>query len=156
MPPTFTTILGQHITRTAGIPAREAVEGDVLTPGEILIAPGDYHMILKKKGDQVVVTINQDALVNYCRPAVDPMFESIVNIYGKNAFGVILTGMGHDGRTGSQALVDAGGVVYAQDEDSSVVWGMPGAVADAGICSAVLPITGLAPAILDYFSRGVG
>jgi two-component system, chemotaxis family, protein-glutamate methylesterase/glutaminase len=156
MPPTFTTILGQHITRTAGIPAREAVEGDVLTPGEILIAPGDFHMVLKEKNDQVVVTINQDAPVNYCRPAVDPMFESIVKIYGKNAFGVILTGMGHDGRTGSQALVDAGGVVFAQDEKSSVVWGMPGAVADAGICSAVLPITGLAPAILDYFSRGVG
>lgn len=156
MPPTFTTILAEHITRSAKIPAKEAEEGDVLEPGKIFIAPGDYHMVLKEKGGKVITTLNQDAAVNYCRPAVDPMLESVVKIFGKKTFGVILTGMGYDGRNGSIAVTDAGGVVYAQDEKSSVVWGMPGAVAEAGICSAVLPITELAPKILDYFSRGVG
>jgi two-component system, chemotaxis family, protein-glutamate methylesterase/glutaminase len=156
MPPTFTTILAQHITRTTGIPAEEAQEGSALEPGKILIAPGDFHMILKERGDKVIATLNQDPPVNYCRPAVDPMFESVVKIYGKKTLGVILTGMGYDGRNGSKTLVEAGGVIFAQDEESSVVWGMPGAVAEAGICSAVLPITQLAPRVLDYFSKGVG
>lgn len=156
MPPTFTTILAQHISRTAGIPAEEAKDGDVLEPGKILIAPGDYHMVLKERNGDVVATLNQNPPVNYCRPSVDPMLESIVQIYGKKAFAVILTGMGYDGRNGCQALVDAGGVVYAQDEKTSVVWGMPGAVAEAGLCSAVLPITELAPRIADFFSKGVG
>ena len=154
MPPTFTTILAQHITRTTGIPAEEAQEGSALEPGKILIAPGDFHMILKERGDKVIATL--DPPVNYCRPAVDPMFESVVKIYGKKTLGVILTGMGYDGRNGSKTLVEAGGVIFAQDEESSVVWGMPGAVAEAGICSAVLPITQLAPRVLDYFSKGVG
>ena len=156
MPPTFTTILAQHITRSTGTPAAEAQDGDSLEPGKILVAPGDYHMLLKEQNGETVVKLNQDPPVNYCRPAVDPMIESAVKIYGKKTFGVILTGMGYDGRNSCKALVEAGGTVYAQDEATSVVWGMPGAVAEAGICSAVLPLTDLAPKIVEFFSKGVG
>ena len=122
----------------------------------LLVAPGDYHMLLKEQNGETVVKLNQDPPVNYCRPAVDPMIESAVKIYGKKTFGVILTGMGYDGRNSCKALVEAGGTVYAQDEATSVVWGMPGAVAEAGICSAVLPLTDLAPKIVEFFSKGVG
>ncbi len=156
MPPTFTTILAQHITRSSGIPAAEAADGDALEPGKILIAPGDYHMLLKKRDDKIVAKLNQDPPVNYCRPAVDPMMQSVVDIYGNKAFGVILTGMGYDGKKGAMALAEAGGTVYAQDEETSIVWGMPGAVAEAGICSAVLPLTQLAPKIIEFFGKGVG
>jgi len=156
MPPTFTTILAQHITRSSGIPAEEAQDGDVLESGKVVIAPGDYHMLLKEQDGKVVAKLNQDPPVNYCRPAVDPMMESAVKIYGNRTFGVILTGMGYDGRNSCKSLVEAGGTVFAQDEATSVVWGMPGAVADAGICSAVLPITELAPKIVEFFGKGVG
>lgn len=140
MPPTFTAILAEHIHNLTGLNAREAVHGDVLRNGEILIAPGNYHMTVVRKGVDKIVQLDQNPQVNFCRPAVDPMFESISAIYGSTALAVVLTGMGHDGRDGARKLVDAGGTLVAQDEKSSVVWGMPGAVAEAGLCSAVIPL----------------
>lgn len=147
MPPTFTAILAEHIHAVTGLPAHEAVEGHRLRNGEILVAPGNYHMTIVRKGADRVVHLDQNPQVNFCRPAVDPLFESIAAIYGASALAVVLTGMGHDGRDGGRKLVEAGGTIFAQDEKSSVVWGMPGAVAEAGLCSAVVPLSGMAQQI---------
>lgn len=154
MPPTFTTILADHLQRVAGIPCAEAVDGDVLQGGRVYIAPGDFHMTVKKHSDQIVLSLNQDPPVNFCRPAVDPMLESLCRVYGGHVLTVILTGMGHDGLNGSRAVVEAGGTVIAQDEDTSVVWGMPGAVATNNVCSAVLPIEAMGSKVLEMISGG--
>lgn len=140
MPPTFTTILAEHINKATKLPCKEAESGERLQRGTVYIAPGDYHMIVNADDNLPVIMLNQSEPVNYCRPAVDPMFASLVKIYGPKILAVILTGMGHDGLEGSQEVVEAGGTLVAQDEASSVVWGMPGAVATRGLCSAVLPL----------------
>ncbi len=140
MPPTFTKILAEHITRASGLPCKEAADGDVLEKGQVYVAPGDYHMQVRVRNDRPVIVTNQGPPVNFCRPAVDPMLESVAKVFGGRVLTVILTGMGSDGLKGSQAVIDAGGTLIAQDELSSVVWGMPGAVATRGLCSAVLPI----------------
>src|SRR4051812_18770571 len=148
MPATFTTILAEHITRQCGIPCAEAKDGEPLLGGRIYLAPGDFHMMLAPKaGGGATVAINKDPPENFCRPAVDPLMRSIAKIYGRRSFAVILTGMGQDGMRGCTELVAAGGMVIAQDEPSSVVWDMPGAVATAGLCSAVLPLKEIGPFI---------
>jgi two-component system chemotaxis response regulator CheB len=144
MPPTFTTILAEHINRSTGVRTTEAKEGDVLEPGHILLAPGDYHMNVIAKGVQKVIRLTKDPPENFCRPAVDPMLRSVIKAYGNRVLVVMLTGMGYDGLKGAKSVTEAGGTVIAQDEDSSVVWGMPGAVAEAGICEAVLPLKEIA------------
>jgi len=142
MPKTFTAILAQHITRETGLNAVEAKHGDILQPGQVYVAPGDYHMLFERVGLQVKVVLNQGPQENFCRPAVDPMLRSLMGIYGaEKMLVVILTGMGSDGAKGARPVAEGGGTVLAQDQASSVVWGMPGAVATAGICAAVLPIT---------------
>jgi len=140
MPATFTAILAEHIARVSGLPCAEATDGEVLRAGQVYVAPGEYHMTVVSKGAIPVIQLNQDPPENFCRPAVDQLFRGIARVYGNRALAAVLTGMGHDGLKGGEALVDAGGTLIAQDEDSSVVWGMPGAVATAGLCSAVLPI----------------
>lgn len=140
MPPTFTSILAEHLRRATGLACEEGREGERLTPGKVYIAPGDHHMIVETKGDGVFIRINQDPPENFCRPAVDPLFRTVARVYGAAALGVILTGMGSDGLKGSSAIVAAGGTILAQDEATSVVWGMPGAVSTAGLASAVLPL----------------
>lgn len=141
MPKTFTSILAEHITRQTGLPCEEAKEGSVLAPGKAILAAGDYHMLFERKGVQVITHLDQGAPENFCRPAVDPMLRSLMTIYEpKRILTTILTGMGSDGMRGSEKLVAAGGMVVGQDQPSSVVWGMPGAVATAGLCSAVLPL----------------
>ena len=155
MPPTFTTILAEHIQRVAGIPCVEAKDKMRPEPGHAYLAPGDYHMVVERNDDDVLlIRINQDAPENFCRPAVDPMFRSLAKVFGPRMLGVILTGMGQDGKEGSRAVVDAGGSIIAQDEPTSVVWGMPGAVATAGLCSAILPIELIAPRILKLVGDG--
>jgi len=153
MPATFTSILAEHITRMTGWPCFEAKNGDVLEAGKILLAPGDFHMTVVLKGAQRVIKLNQDAPENFCRPAVDPMLRSVVKVFGGRVITVILTGMGNDGAKGSQHVIDAGGTVIAQDEKTSVVWGMPGAVASAGFCSAVLPIGELSGYVMNFYNR---
>ncbi len=141
MPPTFTTLLARNLARECRIEAREAVDGEVVRGGHVYIAPGNHHMVARgAPPGAVLIGLNQKPPENFCRPAVDPMLRSLVAIYGRGLLAVILTGMGHDGLAGCRALVAAGGTVLAQDQASSVVWGMPGAVAQAGLCSAVLPL----------------
>lgn len=152
MPATFTSILAEHLSKASGWPAGEAVEGEPVKPGRIYVAPGDFHMKVSVEENTRVIRLTKEPPENFCRPAVDPMFRSIAKAYGPGVLGVILTGMGSDGAKGAQALVDAGGTVIAQDEATSVVWGMPGAAAAAGVCSAVLPLTEVA----TYLRRAVG
>ncbi len=144
MPATFTALLAEHITRSCKVPAKEAKDGDDILPGNVYVAPGNFHMTVERGERNDVIRINSGEPVNFCRPAVDPMLYSMATIYGSRLLVVMLTGMGHDGRDGSKAVVEAGGSVVAQDEASSVVWGMPGAVATADLCSAVLPINDIA------------
>ncbi|MCW8914557.1 MAG: chemotaxis response regulator protein-glutamate methylesterase [Magnetovibrio sp.] len=153
MPATFTSILAEHITRMTGWPCSEAKDGDLIEAGKILLAPGDYHMLVIQKGAQRAVKLTQDPPENFCRPAVDPMLRSVANVYGGRVFTVILTGMGNDGAKGSMNIVEAGGTVIAQDEKTSVVWGMPGAAASAGVCSAVLPLPELAGHVTNFINR---
>lgn len=143
MPPTFTAILAEHLARATGIPCKEAADGDRLEPGKVYIARGDYHMLVEHKGREGYLRLTQDPPENFCRPAVDPMFRSVAREYGAAALAVVLTGMGSDGTIGGKAIVDAGGTLLAQDEATSVVWGMPGAVAQAGLASAILPLSQL-------------
>ncbi len=147
MPPTFTRILAEHLQRLTGASCQEPRDGEPVVGGNIYVAPGDWHMIVETRRGEAVIRLHQDAPVNFCRPAVDPMFRSLAQVYGACVLGVILTGMGHDGLFGAETLVGAGGVLLAQDEATSVVWGMPGAVAAGGLCSAVLPLTQVGPAI---------
>ncbi len=153
MPPTFTTILAEHISKQSGLNCREAVDGEAVAGGNIYLAPGNFHMTVKEQGGRKVISLNQDAQENFCRPAVDPMLRSLINAYGKKILAVIFTGMGADGMKACQQLVEAGGTVLAQDEATSVVWGMPGAVAMAGVCTRVLPLGDLARAVREYADR---
>ncbi len=152
MPPTFTTILGEHLTRAIGRPAREAIDGEEIRAGQVYIAPGGRHMRVARRDGTPVIAIDDGPLVNFCKPAVDPLFDSAAEIWGNKNLAVVLTGMGSDGTRGAATLVAAGGTVIAQDEESSVVWGMPGSVANAGLCSAVLPLDHIAPKIVRLFS----
>jgi len=153
MPATFTTILAEHISRVSGWEAREGQDGEVIRSGRVYIAPGDFHMVVETKGSDKIVRLNKNPPENFCRPSVDPMLRSIAAAYGRRVLVCILTGMGSDGLRGGQAVVAAGGTVIAQDEATSVVWGMPGAVAGAGICSAVLPLPDVAPWLMNAARR---
>lgn len=141
MPKTFTALLAQHITQNCGLPCSEGAENEIIKAGQAYIAPGGYHMILKKAGDSASIHLTEDPPENFCRPSVNPMLRSLLPIYGAGRIlCVILTGMGNDGSQACAELSAQGGTVIAQDEATSVVWGMPGAVAVAGLCSAVLPV----------------
>ncbi|HEU5047312.1 MAG TPA: chemotaxis response regulator protein-glutamate methylesterase [Rickettsiales bacterium] len=148
MPPTFTTILAHHISQYTGRPSVEGRDGDIVAPGSVYLAPGNFHMTAEKANGQVRIRLNQEPLINYCRPSVDPMLKSLVQIYGQGLLTVILTGMGSDGLGGAREVVAAGGTVIAQDERTSVVWGMPRAVTENKLCSAVLAIDDIAPYIV--------
>jgi len=153
MPATFTTILAEHISRVSGWEAREGQDGEVVRSGRVYIAPGDFHMVVEVRGTEKIVRLNKNPPENFCRPSVDPMLRSIAAAYGRRVMTCILTGMGSDGLKGGQAVVASGGTVIAQDEPSSVVWGMPGAVATSGVCSAVLPLPEIAPWIMKQAAR---
>jgi two-component system chemotaxis response regulator CheB len=140
MPPTFTAVLAEHLARIAKCPVREAVDGEEIAAGVIYLAPGGKHMKVARRDNTVVIAIEDGPLVNFCKPAVDPLFSSAAEVWGSKVLALVLTGMGHDGLAGAKSIVAAGGHVMAQDEASSVVWGMPGQVTNAGLCSAVLPL----------------
>ena len=146
MPRTFTTLLAEHITRQAGLPCAEGQDGERLVGGRAYLAPGDYHMLAERHGTEVRLRLTQDPPENFCRPSVDPMFRSLATAYGANKMLMaVLTGMGSDGMRGADPAVAGGGVLVAQDQKTSVVWGMPGAVATSGLCHAVLPIDEIGP-----------
>nr|WP_321455988.1 chemotaxis response regulator protein-glutamate methylesterase [uncultured Cohaesibacter sp.] len=151
MPATFTAILADHLARASGMPAAEGQDGEVVQNGHIYVAPGGKHMELVKQAGQAVIKLTDGPPVNFCKPAVDPFFESAAQVYGAAALGVVLTGMGHDGADGARYIVDAGGSIIAQDEASSVVWGMPGAAAQAGVCAAVLPLNQIGSKVMRIF-----
>ncbi len=155
MPATFTTILAEHLARVSKRACAEGKDGETVQRGRIYVAPGDFHMTVEgAPGKDKIIRLSKTPPENFCRPAVDPMLRSMVQGYGaRKVLCAILTGMGQDGLRGAEILVDQGGMVIAQDEASSVVWGMPGAVATAGLCSAVVPIAELG-ALLQRFALG--
>jgi two-component system chemotaxis response regulator CheB len=148
MPPLFSRLLAERLDTKTGLHIVEAEPGMLLRPGLVVIAPGDFHMTLRQTlSGGVEVRTNQDAPENSCRPAADVLFRSVAAVYGPRALGVVMTGMGHDGLAGSRALVDAGAEVVVQNEATSVVWGMPGAVAGEGLASDLLPLDQIASTI---------
>ena len=151
MPPTFTTILAEILERAAGRPAQEAIEGEAFHPGRIYIAPGGRHLRAVRRNGGPAVALDDGPPINYCKPAVDPMFSSAAAAWGSANLALVLTGMGSDGLRGAGDVIAAGGSVIAQDEETSVVWGMPGSVTKAGLCSAVLALDQIAAKLNDLF-----
>lgn len=147
MPPMFTRLLAERLTAQLKFPVHEGASGNLLQPGQAWVAPGDHHMVIARHGLQARVLLNRDPPENSCRPAVDVLLRSVAATYGGNSLAVILTGMGQDGLRGCERIREAGGQVLAQDEASSVVWGMPGAVARAGLADRVLPLSLIADEI---------
>jgi two-component system chemotaxis response regulator CheB len=152
MPPTFTTILAEHLARASKRPAHEGIDGEPIKPGTIYLAPGGKHMRAAKQGANIVIALDDGPPVNFCKPAVDPLFTSGIDVWQGGVLALVLTGMGSDGMRGGKEVVAAGGNVIAQDEATSVVWGMPGAAANAGICSAILPLNQIGAKITRLFS----
>jgi two-component system chemotaxis response regulator CheB len=148
MPPLFTRFLAERLDSSCRLPVKEASAGDGVHAGRILIAPGDFHMKVAGEGGNVHVRLDQSPPQNFCRPAVDALFSSIAEVYGGAVIAVMLTGMGHDGLRGAEILKAHGASILAQDEASSVVWGMPGAVVNAGLADRVLPLNEMVPEIL--------
>jgi two-component system, chemotaxis family, protein-glutamate methylesterase/glutaminase len=152
MPPTFTTVLSEHLTRDGGRRVHEAEHDEAVVAGGIYVAPGGRHMRVARDADGPMIALGDDPAINFCKPAVDPLFASAAEIWGAASLALVLTGMGSDGTRGAQAIVAAGGSVIAQDEATSVVWGMPRSVAQAGLCAAVLPLDQIAAKIVRLFS----
>lgn len=152
MPPTFTTILAEHLERATGRPAREAEDGEAVLAGRIYVAPGHRHLRIVRSGGQPIAVLDDAPPVHFCKPAVDVLFSSAAMVWGSWVLGLVLTGMGTDGTDGANDIVTSGGSVIAQDEATSVVWGMPGSVAQAGLCSSLLPLNDIAPAISRLFA----
>ena len=152
MPRLFTAALAEQLARASGRPAHEGIDGEVVKAGRIYVAPGGRHMRVTAQGAGAVIALDDEPLINFCRPAVDPLFQSATAVWQGSILALILTGMGSDGMRGGRDLVAAGGSIIAQDEATSVVWGMPGAAAHDGICSAVLPLNQIAPRVVRVFS----
>ncbi len=149
MPATFTPILAEHLTRIGCMPCTEARDGEALVPGRIYLAPGDRHLLIEGNRSALRARLTMDPPENFCRPSVDPMLRSAAAVCEGRVLVAMLTGMGRDGLDGTKRVVEAGGAAIAQDEASSVVWGMPGAIAQAGLCHAVLPLPKIAPRLLE-------
>ncbi len=152
MPPTFTTVLAEHLSRVGSRGAHEAEHGEPVLAGGIYVAPGGRHMRVAREAGTVRIVLGDEPPVNFCKPSVDPLFSSASAAWGSGVLAVVLTGMGSDGAAGAADIVAAGGSVIAQDEATSVVWGMPRAVAQAGLCAAVLPLDKIAAKIIRLFS----
>ena len=153
MPAAFTTILADHIQRQCGYPCGEAQDGEPVVGNRAYIAPGDFHMLIEMKSGKPHIKLSTSPPENYCRPAIDPMLRAVCECWGRKTLAVILTGMGQDGMLGTEVVAGVGGVVVAQDEASSVVWGMPGAVATAGHANLVLPLSDIAEFVLQTTAR---
>lgn len=154
MPPMFTRLLAERLDARCAVRVREAASGDLMEPGKVLIAPGDFHLALTEKEGRRQAQVYVGPPENSCRPAVDVLFRTVVDHYGAATLGVILTGMGQDGLRGCERIREAGGQVIAQDEATSVVWGMPGFVAQSGLANQVLPLDEVAQAIVRAVSQG--
>lgn len=154
MPPIFTKHLADRLNAKCAIEVSEACDGDVLEAGKAYIAPGDYHMETQSNGASTTVQLSQGQPENSCRPAVDVLFRSVAAAYGKNVLACVLTGMGADGKLGSEVIAEKGGRILSQDEETSVVWGMPAAVTNAGLADEILPLDEIADALVQHTRRG--
>jgi two-component system chemotaxis response regulator CheB len=152
MPPTFTVILAEHLARLSKRPVREAADGEEINAGTVYVAPGGRHMKVARRDGVAVTAIDDGEPVNFCKPSVDLLFASAAQVWGGKALGLVLTGMGADGLNGARALVAAGGNMLTQDEATSVIWGMPGQVAQAGLASAMLPLDEIGPRLTRLFA----
>jgi len=148
MPPKFTTMLATRLSEVGVIPVQEPYDGQEALAGQAYLAPGGFHLVVKRKGLKVFMHLNEDPPENSCRPAVDVLFRTAAQVYGGSLLAVVLTGMGCDGLRGAQEIVKYQGMVLAQDEASSVIWGMPGAVAAANLAEKVLPLASIADEIV--------
>jgi two-component system chemotaxis response regulator CheB len=148
MPPLFTRLLAERLSTLTSLAVREAMEGEIAQPGRIYIAPGDQHMRVVNSAFGPAIALDQTPPLNSCRPAVDALFSSLADVYGPAVVAAVLTGMGHDGRSGAERLAARGAYILAQDEATSVVWGMPGSVVEAGVANEILPLDDVVPAIL--------
>jgi two-component system chemotaxis response regulator CheB len=156
MPPVFTKMFADRLDRTTNLTVVEAVSDMPVKPGTVYIAPGDHHMEVTRRGTDVFTKLHSGPPENFCRPAVDVLFRSVARVYGAATLAVIMTGMGQDGKRGAEALRTAGAEIVAQDEASSVVWGMPGAVATAGLANAVLGLDDIARHLITRTAGGRG
>ena len=147
MPRQFTELLGEDLANCAGLKGGQAKEGEPILPGHLYLAPGGAHMRAVQIGSSHFVELDDGPPINFCKPAVDPMFQSLATLYGEDCMGVVLTGMGSDGAIGAKMIRDENGYVLAQDEASSAVWGMPGAAVAAGAAHAILPVNRMIPEI---------
>ncbi len=147
MPPFFTAALADRLASKSAIAVKEAATGDRLMPGHAYIAPGDHHMVVRRSEGGVGIELNQESRENSCRPSVDVLFRSVAAVYGGATLAVVMTGMGQDGLLGCELLHKSGAAIYVQDEPTSVVWGMPGFIARAGLAEQVLPVDRIGPAI---------
>lgn len=156
MPPTFTRFLAERLNGECQIPVSEAADGEVIKPGKILIAPGDFHVVTETQGARVHLRTVRTPPENSCRPAVDVLFRSAAKVYGSRALAVVMTGMGQDGLRGAEQLHAASATILAQDEASSVVWGMPGYIVQAGLATKVIPLPEIAGEIIRRVSESHG
>jgi two-component system, chemotaxis family, protein-glutamate methylesterase/glutaminase len=148
MPPVFTGLLAEQLSQQTGHQVKEAKHRDLVSAGEILLAPGNFHLTVGRETNHVVALLDQSPPENSCRPSVDPLFRSVSKTYGREALAVVLTGMGTDGCEGSRSIRQAGGRVFVQDKESSVVWGMPGAVVEIGQADRILPLEQIATELI--------
>ena len=154
MPPLFTQRLAERLASQCQIPVREGVNGDIVAPGRAWLAPGNFHMVVERNHTRVQIGTHQAPPENSCRPAVDVLFRSTAKLYGAGVLGIVLTGMGQDGLHGCECIHEVGGQVLVQDEATSVVWGMPGMVANAGLADRILPLNQLASEIIRRLQVG--
>ncbi len=154
MPAIFTRLLAERLSSRAQIRIGEVSSGQVVQPGAAWIAAGNHHMLVERSGGEIRLVTNQEPPENGCRPAVDPLLRSVAEVYGDRALAVILTGMGRDGLLGCQRIRELRGTIIVQDESTSTVWGMPGAVAKAGLADAVVPLERLADEIIRRVQAG--
>lgn len=150
MPKGFTLSFAERIAWHSGIRAKEAEEDDIIAPGRIFVAPAGFHMVLESYREQVRIRLTDSPMVNFLRPSIDVTMFSAAEIFGKDIIGVILTGMGKDGLDGARKIKENGGRIIVQDEETSVIWGMPRSIAKAGLADEVLPLSKIAEAIMKY------
>lgn len=153
MPPMFTKFLAERLSARGSLPAVEATPGTIAEPGHIYVAPGNFHLEVERKGNDILMNLSQAPHENSCRPSADVMFRSLATTYGSNLLSIVMTGMGQDGRRGCEVVKMTGGTVVAQDQESSLVWGMPRAVISAGLHDAVMPLSAMAHLINESCSK---
>ena len=149
MPPIFTKQLADRLNSKSNLTVVESKDNEIIKPDHVYIAPGNYHMEVKDRNAEKIISLNQGPLENSCRPAVDVLFRSVARLYGKKSLGVILTGMGKDGFLGSEMMKQNGSYILAQDQESSVVWGMPRFIVEGGISDEVISLNEMTNAILS-------